>query len=121
MLPVVILQDDSQCPPVPMMVYTTDETIATAISSIDALVPKIVQLNMNITNFTLNSNDSYLESNLVEMGSFSEESMTFPKDTNGTNGTIKEMVIIPTKQFQNESSIRVSAFSKLIYSPDMIL
>lgn len=91
------------------MVYTTDETIATAIRSIDTLVPKIVELNKNKTDFKLESNDSFLESNLVEMGNFSEENLIFPKNVNATNGTMKEMVIIPAKQFQNES-IRVSVF-----------
>ena len=102
------------------MVYTTDETVATAIRSIDALVPKIIQLNKNETNFRFETNDSFLESNLVEMRNFSGESLIFPKNTKGTNNTMKEMIIIPTEQFKNESSIRVSVISK-VHSSGMII
>ncbi|KAI6660980.1 Phosphatidylinositol phosphatase PTPRQ-like isoform X2 [Oopsacas minuta] len=100
--------DYTKCPPEIVRIYLTDETIATAIRAIDILIPKIVALNENQTNFTLATNGSMLESVVVDMTNSTEESMTFPKNTNGVNDTMRERVIIPNKQFFNESALRVT-------------
>ena len=95
------------------MVFRTDDSIANAIRAIDILVPKIISTMQNVTNFSIVSNSSLLESRMIQFVNMSTtKNMTFPEMKSEMNETVQ--VVIPTELFENstESPIRVSSYCK---------
>ena len=92
------------------MVFQTDESISNAIRAIDILVPKIISTMQNVTNFSIVSNSSLLESRMIQFVNMSTtKNMTFPEMKGEMDRNVQ--VVIPTELFENstESPIRVSS------------
>ena len=98
------------CPYQIESVFYTDQATSDAIRAIDILVPKIVSTKGNNDTFVLRNNGSILESTVVKLTNLSNPNMTFPV-INGSDGAIREHVIVPTHLLQNstDTPIRVSA------------